>query len=572
MKTIENKVRWIILVVLVGTCHNFVFAQSQLVSLNYQMGPISGSAEGVGDSKNERLLVVAPFYNTTSTVISNPGVQGQRIYFSNVNLGAKSYLLIQSHLDNGIQRLDNISMEQWNYASAFFNGDALTITLCVAPDESNIHASINSVVIYTGLIPFQAINPGIESICDGTDDRVVSTDNRVGRILSTTAPGSSLSTCTGWQISNGVFLTAGHCVVGGMQVYELNVPMSTSNGGIIFANPNDQYPVAQGSFIFENANEGDDWCIFNVNPNSNTGLLPYQNGANANVINNRFFRCSWELLPGTSGSTTRITGFGKDSLPVGTGGGRNSFNATNQTHVGPFDAKSGSGNSIKIEYTVDTEPGNSGSPVIIEGTNTTIGIHTYGDCPLNGVNGGTSFDAQDLENAINNYLGPGNVYVDVDHPSIFTFGSVMNPYHTVSGAVANASSGDILKIVEGVYIESVIINKTLTLTAPVGLVVISPSPTPLQQVTNRSSKSENENSLVAIHPNPANDFITIKIKNANSKATLRIYNSTMQLVKTLYFENGSENKITVNDFANGIYFIDAHSGDQSYQTKFVVSR
>ncbi|MBK9402275.1 MAG: hypothetical protein IPN36_15970 [Bacteroidetes bacterium] len=160
MKTIENKVRWIILVVLVGTCHNFVFAQSQLVSLNYQMGPISGSAEGVGDSKNERLLVVAPFYNTTSTVISNPGVQGQRIYFSNVNLGAKSYLLIQSHLDNGIQRLDNISMEQWNYASAFFNGDALTITLCVAPDESNIHASINSVVIYTGLIRFRPLTRG----------------------------------------------------------------------------------------------------------------------------------------------------------------------------------------------------------------------------------------------------------------------------------------------------------------------------------------------------------------------------------------------------------------------------
>jgi hypothetical protein len=75
-----------------------------------------------------------------------------------------------------------------------------------------------------------------------------------------------------------------------------------------------------------------------------------------------------------------------------------------------------------------------------------------------------------------------------------------------------------------------------------------------------------------LFPNPANDFITIKIPKANSKTTLKIYNSTMQLIKTLDFETGIDNKISTGNFTNGIYFIDAISGGQSYKAKFVVSR
>lgn len=77
---------------------------------------------------------------------------------------------------------------------------------------------------------------------------------------------------------------------------------------------------------------------------------------------------------------------------------------------------------------------------------------------------------------------------------------------------------------------------------------------------------------ISIYPNPANDFITLKIPSADSKTTIKIYNSTMQLIKTLNFENGMENKISTADLPTGIYFIDAQTGGKSFKTKFVVSR
>lgn len=81
-----------------------------------------------------------------------------------------------------------------------------------------------------------------------------------------------------------------------------------------------------------------------------------------------------------------------------------------------------------------------------------------------------------------------------------------------------------------------------------------------------------DESSIHLFPNPASDFITIRIDNAHSKTILKIYNSTMQLVKLFVFDSGSENKVSLLDLANGIYFIDAHSENHSSQTKFLLSR
>jgi hypothetical protein len=86
-----------------------------------------------------------------------------------------------------------------------------------------------------------------------------------------------------------------------------------------------------------------------------------------------------------------------------------------------------------------------------------------------------------------------------------------------------------------------------------------------------STYTIDENKLV-IFPNPANDFITLKIENASSKTTLKIYNSTMQLIKTLIADSGIENKISTADLTTGIYFIDAQNEEQSYKSKFIISR
>ncbi|MBK7684528.1 MAG: hypothetical protein IPJ26_19645 [Bacteroidetes bacterium] len=46
----------------------------------------------------------------------------------------------------------------------------------------------------------------------------------------------------------------------------------------------------------------------------------------------------------------------------------------------------------------------------------------------------------------------------------------------------------------------------------------------------------------------------------------------MQLIKSLDFESGIENYLAIDDLSDGIYFIDAQTDEQSYRTKFVVSR
>jgi hypothetical protein len=75
-----------------------------------------------------------------------------------------------------------------------------------------------------------------------------------------------------------------------------------------------------------------------------------------------------------------------------------------------------------------------------------------------------------------------------------------------------------------------------------------------------------------IAPNPARDFITVKIKDYNSKATFKIYNSTLQLVKVLNVENAAGQIISLAEFENGIYFIDAQANEWSYKSKFVVNK
>lgn len=95
-------------------------------------------------------------------------------------------------------------------------------------------------------------------------------------------------------------------------------------------------------------------------------------------------------------------------------------------------------------------------------------------------------------------------------------------------------------------------------------------PPRLSDEDSESPDQEMEKLLIA--PNPARDFITVKIKDYNSKATFKIYNSTLQLVKVLDVENAAEQMISLAEFENGIYFIDAQTKEWSYKSKFVVNK
>jgi hypothetical protein len=123
---------------------------------------------------------------------------------------------------------------------------------------------------------------------------------------------------------------------------------------------------------------------------------------------------------------------------------------------------------------VDTEGANSGSPIIWNSRNLTIGIHTDGACTqTGGENSGTSFEHNALENALAGFPGINVVYVDNGMPLLATEnGTIFRPFDTVTEAVNAVVAGGTISIVRGMYNEAITISKAMTLSAPVGPVSI----------------------------------------------------------------------------------------------------
>jgi len=230
------------------------------------------------------------------------------------------------------------------------------------------------------------------------------------------------------------------------------VPTSTVSGDVVFSDADDQYPIDRRAG-FHNNNLGDDWGVFSVLPNSNTDLLPaYVQGV--------FYRVA--LPDDVSPSTVRVTGYGIDDTPL-------ERNRILQTHAGAYLGAA----DTWISYTVDTESGNSGSPVIDTATRASIGIHTYSGCANpGGANKGTSFEHDDLASTLHSFPGGIVSYVDNDHPAPTVSGYVLRPWPTVGLAVYFAAGGETISIVKGSYDEAITITKALTLMAPVGTVTI----------------------------------------------------------------------------------------------------
>ncbi|MCP5117592.1 MAG: hypothetical protein GY953_42760, partial [bacterium] len=283
--------------------------------------------------------------------IAISGVPWMQLRFAEAELGQSSYLEITSLADGATQHLDAERLGQWRQQSAYFNGDAVQVRLFVGARDRGVQVSIEQVVVGEW-------GPGTpETIC-GVDDRIASSEPRVGRI--------DPIGCTGWVAINGQLLTAGHCLSGSAQILSFNVPQSLPNGTVQFPGPEDQYTLDQTSFLGTGSGVGNDWGVFDVFNNSQTGLQPLAAQGGFNV--------KQDLGP----AEIRITGFGVDS---------GTTNQTNQTNAGPNAGSSGT----VMRYVTDTTGGNSGSPVIAEATDEPVGSHTHGGCSGGGGNNdGTS--------------------------------------------------------------------------------------------------------------------------------------------------------------------------------------
>lgn len=430
-------------------------AQGGPAPIPFHMKPWAAES-GVHDGKGD--IAILAF----SIEAHEPGATWLRVHFDSCHLSPGSFLLMTSRQDGGQQRLDAISLGQWRNASAYFNGDRVIVELHVGPGAQDDFFRINELTVGD---PSQVGGP--EDLC-GADNRVASTDPRVGRLIPVG--------CTGWIVSNGAHLTAGHCcdVPASINTLEFNIPASLCDGTIVFSNPNDQYAVIDASIVFADGpgGIGNDWGVFNCSPNSNTGLLPVR-------AQGAFYRMSRDDAP----ATVRVTGCGLDETPVGCTGNRNAQSQTLQTDTGAFGGEVvDSATDVSIEYFADTRNANSGSPVIITGTTMTIGIHTDGLCdtPPEG-NFGTSFENDGLENAVAAFPGPVVRYVDVGHTHAAALGNgtVLRPFDTVTEAVTAVPSGGIVSIVAGTYTAAAgnlftagADGKAMTFQAPVGTVVI----------------------------------------------------------------------------------------------------
>ncbi len=346
----------------------------------------SGSHFHIG---NDRKIVWAE-------TISFEGAHWLRLRFSHLVLagnplgGPSSTLRITSLQDGASQLLNDKSARQWRNTSAYFNGDTVKLELIACPNGRMNLVRLAAVTVG------EANGGGPNSsICDSNDDRILSADPRVAR----TIPGG----CTTWLFNdrNNCLLTAGHCAAS-TDVASFNVPLSTGNGNYQFPGPEDQYAVDFSSMQLVNGGVGNDWCYYGCFPNSNTGLTPFQAQGD-----------SFELANPDAvqaGDMIRITGHGTTSFPVDP-----SWNGAQKTQLGPYSLFT----NMQLGYRTDTTGGNSGSPIVFEGTGNAIGIHTHGGCGSsgNGFNQGTGLLNPGLTTALANPLGVCLTTLEFDFPN-----------------------------------------------------------------------------------------------------------------------------------------------------------
>jgi len=456
-------------ITVVLACALPVSAESERTTFHKEPYPFTLRASDEMPTRTEQIL---------REMVDVPAAALLRIHFGDHNLGADSYVTLTSLQDGGYQVLNAETLAQWSNSSAIFNGNRVTVELHAAPGESDVFVEIEEVTVVDpyGIGGNDRADGAPMDICGDHDNRVPSNDSRAGRLF--------YGGCTGWLISNGAALTAGHCGTpdGDLTgvVIEFDVPPSLPNGVPVAADPLDQYPVLAGTVSFEANGTGEDWSVYRLGPNSTTLLHAHDVQSAYRVTT---------VIPAED-DTMRVTGYGVDDMPNGTTawhclGGPNHGMAcgndgdcagspcvapaccdiddddecdftcngaafTQQTSTGRYDQISGSTH----EYEVDTMPANSGSPIIWEANGYTVGIHTAGGCDniLAGYeNHGTWFGYGPLLTAVQNASPANTFYVDRYAPSFFEFGGVFSPFHSVGLAVALVPSGATIAILAGDY-------------------------------------------------------------------------------------------------------------------------
>jgi V8-like Glu-specific endopeptidase len=416
---------------------------------------------GAFDGKGETTYVA---YQELIELVDAPWIQ---LHFGDCRLGEASYVTLTVVATGEVQPLDASGMELWRHLSAPLRGDAVELALHVAPGDRGVYVTATGITAPDISRWGDRSDGGVATICGDFDNRGASNDSRVGRING----------CTAWLVSTGVALTAGHCTdddgrLAGNMLF--NVPLSDPNGSPNTASLADTYPIINNSWTWEENGTGDDWLILRIGPAAD-------GSGNRAHVEQGFFHMTTMVPP--EDATMRVTGYGLDNIPPGTGGSgadccdwddddecNNDCNATSrtlQTATGRFDQLSF---DDTLEYEVDTMPANSGSPVIWVSNGLAVGIHTAGGCgsAVDGdENHGTWFGDGPLSSALNSYLGGNTIFVDSVNVSTLELGQALFPFESVAAAASVVPSGWTVLIAAGNYPASA--GNTFTTTRPMTL-------------------------------------------------------------------------------------------------------
>lgn len=333
------------------------FIRSRLIAPALAACALLGAIAPAAAQRVELLADIVPYRwqsgMQTEHVVRIDGAQSLRLRFDRAELAPGSVLRITSLADGARQHLNATTIQQWRYTTAYFNGSAVKVELLAAEGSRGNRVGIGSVIA-------TRLGEGTESQCGATDDRVASSADNRARLLQ--------MGCTANLTKDGCFITAGHCLdaSGPNDVIEFNVPLSNPNTSLNHPPPSDQYmPTSNSQHV--NGGLGNDWGVFTVFPNTETGLTPLQAQG-----------------PGLEFATTvpkrrnivEITGYGVDT---------GTANQTQQVSTGAITSVSGT----VLKYKADTEGGNSGSAVLVGGR--VVAIHTNGGCRTSGTgaNSGT---------------------------------------------------------------------------------------------------------------------------------------------------------------------------------------
>lgn len=206
------------------------------------------------------------------------------------------------------------------------------------------------------------------AIC-GEDTRISSYEKAVGRIVGyySNNLNSPILIATGFIIPNGRLVTAAHVfydlepLEDKTIVIEFEVKLSGIGGNIVPSDPQHRYVIDKTSINKGGLADGYDWAVFDVYPNSITGLYAIDPNAQGT-----FMAISIDVV-NQIGVDMKVIGYGYDSRNL-------SKNHTQQSATGL-----GSGfnppneDAPYLEYDIDTQSGCSGGPVIWN--NKVVGVH-----------------------------------------------------------------------------------------------------------------------------------------------------------------------------------------------------